>query len=612
MKTSRFLFLFILISIVSTQAIGQKENNVWAFGNGFGIDFNISPPSLITTAIKSFEGCASICDTGGNLLFYSNSLNVWDRTHNVMPNGSDLLGDITFSATMGTAITAIPDNPDLYFLFTLNQSGELRYSLINMALNSGKGDIVSGTKNILLDTGMSEKMIVAGGCACVWLITHDDDSAKFYAYKITSAEIPPPVISYSIGKTSKQRYHFGEMKISGDFKKICVATPSETTNVRILDFDNKSGRISGYIVLDSTNNVYSLEFSPDGSKLYVVNYSNIKDTGVYQYDLALLPDTKALNSSKYLVTQRMHFSAIKGPDGKIYLVNGSGFLGRTVGLSRINNPNKSGVACNLELGILSTPGKSLDCIILGNNTVRHSGRSGTNYIKVESFNYELCEGKTYNYVGNDSTNFHTWNDSIISKDRVFDTSGLYWVTSIKDCTTYIDSIRIQFARKDTVTSNRDSNLCKGSQWVIQSKKEYNNFLWSDGSINRINTLESQGIKWVRSIDSNCKVFIDTFKVLSTIDCKRCIVIPNAFSPNNDNKNETFKVFTNCPVMEYKLLIFNRFGQSVFQSNDIAMGWNGKFRGLEEVVGVYYYLIKAKFDYPGAPEEIYKGDITLIR
>ena len=65
-------------------------------------------------------------------------------------------------------------------------------------------------------------------------------------------------------------------------------------------------------------------------------------------------------------------------------------------------------------------------------------------------------------------------------------------------------------------------------------------------------------------------------------------------------------------MEYKLLIFNRFGQSVFQSNDIAMGWNGKFRGLEEEVGVYYYLIKAKFDYPGAPEEIYKGDITLIR
>ena len=56
-----------------------------------------------------------------------------------------------------------------------------------------------------------------------------------------------------------------------------------------------------------------------------------------------------------------------------------------------------------------------------------------------------------------------------------------------------------------------------------------------------------------------------------------IPIPNAFTPNNDGLNDEFKPF-NSNVSEYKMLIFNKFGEKIFESNDINLGWDGYFKG----------------------------------
>lgn len=91
-----------------------------------------------------------------------------------------------------------------------------------------------------------------------------------------------------------------------------------------------------------------------------------------------------------------------------------------------------------------------------------------------------------------------------------------------------------------------------------------------------------------------------------------IVIPNAFTPNSDNKNDGFKTLLFGPYQKFSLLIMNRYGQEVFKSDNPNELWDGRFNNQEQEMGVYYYLIKVKFDYPNAQDEIYKGDISLLR
>lgn len=89
-----------------------------------------------------------------------------------------------------------------------------------------------------------------------------------------------------------------------------------------------------------------------------------------------------------------------------------------------------------------------------------------------------------------------------------------------------------------------------------------------------------------------------------------LLIPNAFTPNHDGKNDEFKItnFSNQKLIEFK--IFNRWGTILFQTHDPQKGWDGTFKGKEQAVGVYGYVIRIA--YPDNVVETYKGTVTLIR
>src|SRR5262245_40352134 len=86
----RYLLLFLLLTV---PASAQKEYSRWYFGAGFSLDFNAgSPPALSMPTTYTFEeGSAGICNpTTGDLLFYTNGVNVIDRQHTFMPNGDGI------------------------------------------------------------------------------------------------------------------------------------------------------------------------------------------------------------------------------------------------------------------------------------------------------------------------------------------------------------------------------------------------------------------------------------------------------------------------------------------------------------------------------------------
>ncbi|MCB9064607.1 MAG: gliding motility-associated C-terminal domain-containing protein [Chitinophagales bacterium] len=107
--------------------------------------------------------------------------------------------------------------------------------------------------------------------------------------------------------------------------------------------------------------------------------------------------------------------------------------------------------------------------------------------------------------------------------------------------------------------------------------------------------------------NGCRAF-DTLYV--TIDNRDHLMVPGAFSPNGDGKNDVFKItnLTFQRIMEFR--IFNRWGQEIFNTTDNSRGWDGTWKGEPQGIGTYSYLIRVGF--PDGQVETYRGEVTLIR
>ena len=139
----KYIILGLTLLLESAVSYGQKEGNIWYFGNFAGIDFNSGAPVALTNgALATDEGCSSISDDMGNLLFYTDGISVWNRNHVRIPNGFGLMGDP--SSTQSAIIISKPGSNNIYYIFTTLGFGEpdgLRYSIVDMTLQGGLGDI---------------------------------------------------------------------------------------------------------------------------------------------------------------------------------------------------------------------------------------------------------------------------------------------------------------------------------------------------------------------------------------------------------------------------------------------------------------------------------------
>jgi hypothetical protein len=89
------LFSFFLLLALALPAFAQKQASIWYLGQQ-GLDFNYSPPRLLNDgAIRATESRATIADTQGRLLFYTNGETIWNRNHAVMANGENLAGHVS-------------------------------------------------------------------------------------------------------------------------------------------------------------------------------------------------------------------------------------------------------------------------------------------------------------------------------------------------------------------------------------------------------------------------------------------------------------------------------------------------------------------------------------
>lgn len=88
-----------------------------------------------------------------------------------------------------------------------------------------------------------------------------------------------------------------------------------------------------------------------------------------------------------------------------------------------------------------------------------------------------------------------------------------------------------------------------------------------------------------------------------------LYIPNAFTPNSDGLNDVFGA-AGKGIVEYNLQVFDRWGELVFETNDLEKGWDGKYKGEMSEAGTYVYQVLAKGEQTGRVKR--NGTITLIQ
>ncbi|MFA6057885.1 MAG: gliding motility-associated C-terminal domain-containing protein [Taibaiella sp.] len=454
-----FLYCFALLTCYS-KIFAQQENHIWAFGNNAGLDFTNGNPVPFSTNMQSREGTASVADATGQLLFYTEGSTVWDRNGNIMPNGIDLTPFATTtvpaptgSTTQGALIVPVPASSSRYFVFSMTclelgtSALRLYYSVVDMNLNGGLGDIVPTEKSILVDSALSERMTAVVGQWCnIWLLTSTDISPAIKAYEITANGVNPTPVVSPAGPNTSLVDALGVLKASPDGRKLVSTKLSIVNAVTLFDFDNGTGMATNPKNISPLWGSYGAEFSPDNTKLYVNGGT------VAQLDLSSNnTDTIIASRTDLGVAPSSQFKL--APDGKIY------FTGSLGTLSRIAFPNVAGTACGLQLNSLPISGSALlgmpnivpimvQDTFITSQTIK-AGCFATAYL-LEAQNMSDAWG-------------FQWNTGATTPQIQADTPGTYVITYRKSpCSKYSDTFKLSFPY-GSLPLIQTSTACTGSQ-----------------------------------------------------------------------------------------------------------------------------------------------------
>ncbi len=359
-----------LIDCVDSDCIcdkcSEKQTNIWYFGYRAGLDFNSGTPQALSNGqVSTHEGCATMADANGNLLFYTDGTTVWNRNHLIMVNGTGLMGEA--SSTQAAVTVPHPSDPTLYYIFTVDYASGtrgLRYSIVDLSLNAGLGGIT--TKNILLLASTTEKIGVVRHCnnRDFWIIGHEYNTNRFFVYALTPSGLntTPNIQSIGMAHDGGTANKLGYMKASPNGQKLACAIFYKNT-VNVFDFDNSTGTLSNPINITTPllNGAYGVEFSKDAQIIYATALES--PAKLLQFDLSS-NNAATILASRITLAQtvaRYEFGSLQmASNGIIYVArrNVSITPYRTF-LATINNPSTLGVGASFQDNAISVlPGGS--------------------------------------------------------------------------------------------------------------------------------------------------------------------------------------------------------------------------------------------------------------
>lgn len=513
MRKKRLLFCLLLLSGFLA---AQRADN-WVFGQRAVLSFTSGQPtSTQLSSMNQSEGSTSISDENGQLLFYSDGVSVWCADHTLMPNGTGLFGHS--SSSQSGMIVPFQNDSKRYYLFTTDYqwgTNGLCYSVINMSLNNGKGDVES--KNTQLTPFVREKLTSVNHCngKDTWVITRDYRNGDFMAFLVTAAGIQPPVITASLSTAAV----LGYLKASPDGTRIADA--KMFSSLELFNFNSASGLVSNKKTIMTYPGLfnYGVEFSSDSKILYttcsrdnypftsvfynyILQYSNLDSSvPIIQSTLTRVDSAIANNYGVFNALQL-------APDGKIYVS-----IFNATKLSVINKPNQAGNACQYS--------RSGPLLMTGSSSRFGLPDFNQSYVK-GSFHFDTaCYSNHVRFYYSRAKDVQSvkWdfddpasgagNTSILdSPIHIFSSPGVYTVKLV----TYLPCRNDTFSKKITIDPftvdlGPDKAICTDSLFLLDphagAGKQYK---WQDNSTQPTLSSTIPGLYWVEvsRTDGSCK------------------------------------------------------------------------------------------------------------
>lgn len=610
-----------------------KQAEVWFFGEKAGIDFRSGTaiPDTSQNSMLALKASAVICDSTGDLLFFTNGRKVYDKQYSVMPNGTELYGNL--GVTQPCIIVPMPGFPDIYYIFAidlvfgLNPTKGLTYSILDMSLRNGFGD-VTDRHNQPLHSPVCQKLssVKHRNGKDYWILIHEWNSDKFFAYLLTSSGLSDSVVS-AVGTPhdgdATENNDVGYMKFSPDGSHIALTIPGKNM-VEEFDFNNETGIVSAprnHTFSLTGVQPYGVEFSPDSRKLYVSvlqlggNGPPTAPSYIFQFDVR----DNLMNPIQISSIQGVRVTAMQlATDGRIYLARTVNLTIKKDSLDVIYNPSRSGLACNYNSYDGTEPARFS---LLGRYPYYSLPNFVQSYLDIPVFTWDSCcyqdftQFKITNKANIDQV---IWNfgDGGTSTEfdplHRFDGPGIYQVsvTETFKGEIFIDTVSVTVHPKPVINLGDTVFLYKGSVINLHAGGGFQEYIWSTGATDSVISVADNGEFWARVKDYHCCINADTTYVRVYQ-----YIMPTAFTPNGDGLNDVFNVVGSYRNIEMQLFIYNRWGQMVFQSGNMDEGWDGTFGNKKCEPDTYAWRANIRFlgqDIITQGNIVLKGTVILVR
>ena len=223
----------------------------------------------------------------------------------------------------------------------------------------------------------------------------------------------------------------------------------------------------------------------------------------------------------------------------------------------------------------------------------------------------LCNGASTTLdAGNPGMTYH-WSSGETTQTINVSSSGTYYVNVSNNGCSGSDTINVVIGPPLTVSLGPDTTICPGDQLVIDAGKGYSSYAWiPGGESSHLIIINKPGTYGITVVDSNgciarTSIWVDDF-------CPSDLYVPSGFDPDGNNLNNVFMAYCDN-IVQFHIYVYNRWGQLVFESEDISKGWDGTFNGTPAPQDTYVYRIDYQlYDYTQVHKHNKVGSVTLIR
>ena len=227
----------------------------------------------------------------------------------------------------------------------------------------------------------------------------------------------------------------------------------------------------------------------------------------------------------------------------------------------------------------------------------------------------LCPGKSITLRVDTGFAQYQWQDGSMADSFVVTTAGFYKITSTDYCGNQsADSITITFS-DSTLNIPATQAICKYDTAFISLPNDLINITWQPftNSLLSNKTLllyPSQSTAYSITTErlANCPITKTT--TVTVTRCPEIVFLPNAFTPDNNGLNDVFKALATRPLTFFKLVIFNRYGQKLFETANPTAGWDGNFKNTKQPMGGYIY--QCSYSFASGYQKTEAGYFMLLR